>query len=270
MTARFDLVAVGDNCIDRFSGLVENVLVGGNAVNVAVQAAKSGLRTAYAGAVGPKGEENGDRVVAALAANGVDTRWLERTNIPTSVTELRVEPDGDRRILHEDFGACAGWSPSLSVLDALQGARHVHIGWLNDGGTARRALTEGGISTSQDISVNALSPNDIVVDGLQVAFASLSEDLADQAEALASTLVTKGARTAVVTLGRRGSLTLVEGCIYRAKAHPVQATDTTGAGDSYIAGYLAARLSGKSVPQAMATGHARAAQTCIHPGGFQQ
>ena len=52
MTA-FDLIALGDNCIDRLTGAVTADLVGGNAVNVAVQAAMLGLRTAYCGAVGP-------------------------------------------------------------------------------------------------------------------------------------------------------------------------------------------------------------------------
>ena len=46
MTA-FDLIALGDNCIDRLTGAVTADLVGGNAVNVAVQAAMLGLSTAY-------------------------------------------------------------------------------------------------------------------------------------------------------------------------------------------------------------------------------
>ena len=35
----FDLIALGDNCIDRLTGAVTADLVGGNAVNVAVQGA---------------------------------------------------------------------------------------------------------------------------------------------------------------------------------------------------------------------------------------
>jgi fructoselysine 6-kinase len=58
--------------------------------------------------------------------------------------------------------------------------------------------------------------------------------------------------------------------MHRAKADPVEATDTTGAGDSYIAGFLAARLTGADITEAMAAGHARAARTCTHPGGFPQ
>lgn len=270
MTPRFDLVAVGDNCIDRLSGRTHAVLVGGNAVNVAVQSARTGLRVAYAGAVGPEGEADGDRVAAALRANEVDTGWLERGARPTSVTELNIGADGERRILREDFGACEGWGPGPAVLAALRETRHVHIGWINDGGAARRALVRAGVAVSQDICVNALQPDDVAVDGLAIAFASLPEAQAGQAEARAAALVADGAAAAVVTLGRSGSLALIEGRLYRADAADIEATDTTGAGDSFIAGFLAARLGGAPVPQAMAAGHARAARTCTHPGGFPQ
>lgn len=265
----FDLAAVGDNCIDRLNGAVTSELVGGNAVNVAVQAARCGLKVAYAGAVGPAGEAEGDRVVAALAARHVDTRQVERRDQPTSVTLVHVGPDGDRRFLHENFGACAGWTPGPDTLAVLLGARHVHIGWLQDGGALRRALVAAGVSVSQDVTVNA-APEDLGVEGLMLAFASLPESDAGRAEAQAADLVAAGARGAVVTLGRRGSVALVEGRIWRAEALPVAALDTTGAGDAFIAGFLAARLGAADVPAALAAGHRNAARCCLHPGGFPQ
>jgi fructoselysine 6-kinase len=268
MTA-FDLIALGDNCIDRLTGAVTADLVGGNAVNVAVQAAMLGLRVAYCGAVGPTGEADGDRVLAALAEKGVDVSLVERRTRPTSVTCLSVAPDGNRTILTEDFGACAGWGPNAARLRALSAARHVHIGWLQDGGHARRVLARDGVSLSQDVSVNA-APEDLGVEGLTIAFASLPEAQADQAEARAADLVAQGAKGAVVTLGARGSLALIGGQTFRAEAPAISPVDTTGAGDAYIAGFLTARLNGADVPMAMAAGHTCAAACCGHPGGFPQ
>lgn len=266
---RFDLIALGDNCIDRLTGAVTGDLVGGNAVNVAVQAGMLGLRTAYCGAVGPKGEADGDRVLVALAAKDVDVSLVERAGAATSVTCLNVAPDGNRTILTEDFGACAGWGPSTHSLRTLSAARHVHIGWLQDGGHARRVLARDGVCLSQDVSVNA-APEDLGVEGLAIAFASLPEPQADRAEARASDLVAQGAKGAVITLGARGSLALIGGRIFRAEAPGISPIDTTGAGDAYIAGFLAARLNGADVPMAMAAGHACAAACCGHPGGFPQ
>lgn len=267
---QFDLIAIGDNCIDEISGRVEAVRVGGNAVNVAVQAALQGLRVAYMGAVGPQGEANGDRVAEALAYNGVDTNWLERCDRPTSRTRIHVGQSGDRNILSEDFGACIDWKPDDIRLKNVSEARHVHIGWLNDGGATRYRLVKNNVSVSQDISVNALNENDVAVDGLTIAFASLPETRSDQAEKLASVLLDKGASAAVIMLGSLGSLARFGDQTHRAKAIEINPTDTTGAGDSYIAGFLTARLAGASVPQAIQSAHVLAAKTCLHAGGFAQ
>lgn len=266
----FDLIAIGDNCIDEISGQVEAVRVGGNAVNVAVQAALQGLRVAYMGAVGPQGDVNGNRVAEALAFNGVDIRWLERCDRPTSMTRIHVDQAGDRKILYEDFGACTGWKPDETRMKVLDRARHVHLGWLNDSGETRQKLVVGDVPVSQDISVNALNEKDLAVAGLSIAFASLPETRSDQAENFAAALLKKGANAAVITLGGHGSFARFGNDIYRAQALAINPIDTTGAGDSYITGFLASRLAGASVSQAMQAAHALAAKTCMHPGGFVQ
>lgn len=267
---QFDLIAIGDNCIDEISGQVEAVRVGGNAVNVAVQAALQGLRVAYMGAVGPQRDANGDRVAEALAFNGVDIRWLERRDRPTSVTRVHVDQAGDRKILSEDFGACTGWKPDETRMKVLNGARHVHLGWLNDGGETRQKLVGANVPVSQDISVNALNEKDIAVEGLSMAFASLPETRSDQTESFAAALLKRGAKAAVITLGGHGSFARFGNETYRAQALAINPVDTTGAGDSYITGFLTARLAGASVPEAMQAAHALAAKTCMHPGGFVQ
>ena len=58
--------------------------------------------------------------------------------------------------------------PTTARLRALSAARHVHIGWLQDGGHARRVLARDGVSLSQDVSVNA-APEDLGVEGLAIA-----------------------------------------------------------------------------------------------------
>lgn len=269
MASAIDLAAVGDNCIDRLHGHVNATLVGGNALNVAVQVARSGLCASYFGAVGPIGESTGDLVEAELRKNSVDSSYLTRRDLSTSVTDINVLPNGDRQIRDEDFGACAGYRPDKDAFTRLLEARHVHLGWLDDGSLLHRQLVLANRSVSRDLSINA-APEDLEVSGLSLAFCALPEQRANEAGSLARELVGRGAGIAVVTLGAQGSLVFADGTITRADALPVNVTDTTGAGDSYIAGFLVATLKGANLLESMNAGHKLAAKTCQHLGGFPQ
>ena len=58
-------------------------------------------------------------------------------------------------------------------------------------------------------------------------------------EELAQRLVDLGAGQAVIKLGADGALALADGTITVRKAVPVTVRDTVGAGDAFVAGYLA-------------------------------
>lgn len=265
---RSRLATVGDNCIDVLRYADGRVVrrLGGNAVNVAVQAARAGAEVDYFGAVGD--DEDGRFTLGVLKAQGVGLGGAVVRSAPTSVTEIDVRPDGERILSREDFGACRGYAPSPSDLERLLRADHVHIGWLNDGGALRRALAELGRSVSQDLSVNA-HPRDLGVEGLTVAFGSLAGP-PGPAEALALDWLAQGAAMAVITRGAGGATVASRDGIWHVPAEPVKPVDTTGAGDSFIAAFLLARLEGASPEQAAQAGVRAARLTCLHEGGFPQ
>lgn len=263
---RFRFAVVGDNCIDRFRPPVSKTLVGGNAVNVAVQLARLGQVSFYFGAVGA--DEAGRWTRDLLARNGVDVTHLRERPGVTAHTDIDVLPSGERVFLHEDFGVCAGYRPDEAEIAVLTSMDHVHIGWMDDGGALRRALAAAGVSVSQDISVNA-TPADLGTDGLSIAFASAGGD-AGAAEAQMQRLLGDGVPLAVVTRGGKGSLAGTRAVRFEADIRPVDVVDTTGAGDSFIAGFLAAHIAGKPLPDCLAAGRDRAALTCTHVGGFPQ
>jgi fructoselysine 6-kinase len=261
----FRIAAVGDNCVDvlRPAG---HRLIGGNAVNVAVQVARLGGRSAYFGAVGD--DADGALTTRALAGNGVDIGHVVRRPLPTAHTLIDISANGERHFVFEDFGACAGYTPDAAAVAALLEYDHVHIGWLDDGGALRRRLSATGRSVSQDVTVNA-SPENLGVEGLSIAFASLEGSHGDAA-VLARDLLARGARNVVVTRGSSGSSVFVGGIDASIPASPVEPVDTTGAGDSYIAGFLLAHLAGASPEVAGTRAAAHAARTCLHVGGFPQ
>lgn len=261
-----EFATVGDNCIDRFMPPVGLSLIGGNAVNVGIQLSRLGHQVAYFGAVGE--DEDGRRMVACFRDNRLVIDHLQVLDGITAYTNIDVDETGDRILSFEEFGVCKKYRPSESDLQVLLKMRHVHIGWLNDGGALRRTLNAAGVSASQDISVNA-DPNNLSVEGLEVAFASAGADR-ERAETLLGALLNGGAKLAVVTCGSLGSI--ASDGVHRAEAgiRAVEVVDTTGAGDSFIAGFLSGRARGMDLRGCLELGRDVAAQTCTHVGGFPQ
>lgn len=260
------IAAVGDNCIDILLPPIGRSLVGGNAVNVAVQLAGLGSDVWYFGATGR--DQQGGLVASALRRKGVRIDHLVQRTAPTSRTVISVDAAGDRHMDFEDFGACDGYTPDDAAVETLLSMDHVHIGWLNDGGNLRRRLAGAGLSVSQDISVNS-QPQHLGVDGLAIAFASC-DGSHDEATEKAQRLFLQGAQNAVLTRGGAGSSIFYAGCAFEREAEKIVPVDTTGAGDSFAAGFLHAVLTGKTARQAADDAAMLAARTCLHLGGFTQ
>ena len=81
-------------------------------------------------------------------------------------------------------------------------------------------------------------------------------------EAAAWALATDG-REVVITLGKEGALWSDGERVERGRASPAPArVDSTGAGDAFTAGWLAARLSGAEPAEALAAANFAAARRC--------
>ena len=259
------VAAVGDNCIDRYLALRKST-VGGNAVNVAVHLARLGLDAAYFGAVGD--DASGRRVLVALGDNRVASDHVQVRHGLTAYTDIAFGEGGERIIAFEEFGVCAGYGPDPAEIEALRRIRHVHIGWLNDGGVLKEALAASGTSVSQDLSVTSplLGRRSA---GLAVAFASAGPSIAE-GEALAARLLADGACVAVVTCGAAGSVAADGKTVTRTDAIPVDVVDTLGAGDTFIAGFIAAHVDGQNLQACLRSGRDLASATFGHLGGFPQ
>jgi sugar/nucleoside kinase (ribokinase family) len=74
--------------------------------------------------------------------------------------------------------------------------------------------------------------------------------------------VDRGTRAAVCTLGAEGAIAVdAEGVRHEVPAEPVaRVVDTNGAGDGFMAGFLAAHLDGADVPGALHAGARQAAR----------
>lgn len=256
-----EVAAVGDNCIDRYGPPISLSTVGGNALNVAVQLRRAGLRSAYFGAVG--GDHAGRQTIARLRENDVDISGVHVRPGTTAFTELSRDAAGDRIILLEDFGVCRVYRPDAADYERLRRMRHVHLGWLDDDGETKHRLAAMGVPVSQDLAVNRGAA------ALDIAFASAGPSRGE-AKRLLDEALAQGARLVVVTMGVLGSLASDGHSLIEVAAKATHVLDTLGAGDTLIAGFLAGRLAGLALPDCLAAGRDAAAETCTHFGGFPQ
>jgi fructoselysine 6-kinase len=250
------LAAVGDNCIDRFVPPVRADSVGGNALNVAVGLARAGHAVVYLGAVGD--DADGRLVVESAGAAGVDVSHVSVLEAPTGVTTVEVRPAGERRFLAEDYGASALYRLDPAGAEILRGCAWIHAANLGDASGAFGRLDGRRLSYDfSDHGDDTLRAE--LCSHLEVAFFSAPDE---DAAALARQALAEGARIAVVTRGAGGSLAASPAEVYEQEALAVEVVDTLGAGDAFIAAFIAGRVGGDSIPDSLRRAARSAAETC--------
>lgn len=262
-----ELVCLGDCCIDYYLPPVGRGYAGGSAVNVAVAAHAAGLPAACAGALGD--DPAGQAVLSLLAARGVDVTHFLPVRGPTRRVPIRVTPDG-HQYAHEMMPPRRPFQPTPEMLVFALGASAAHLNWLDDPRQALPALARpGGPRISLDYG--ARSDSDLLEDTLpyvQIAFFALPAPRAAAAEDLARLAAARGPRLVIVTLAEAGSLAFDGRAAIRQPAVPVDATDSLGAGDSFIGAFLAAHLQNLPLEACLTAASAAAARACTVPGGW--
>jgi ribokinase len=250
---------------------------GGSAANVAVWLAVAGARPVLAGRIGS--DERGRAAEAELRAAGVDTRLAVDAAASTGTCVVLVGPDGERSMI-PDAGANDGLAEEDLPDSLLASGGHLHVtgySLLREGPrqAARLAIARaraGGISVSVDPSSAALlSPaflDEVEGVGLLLPNAEEAAVLAGEADPERAALaLAQRVPEVVVTLGGAGALWTDGELAFQVAADAGGAVlDTTGAGDAFAAGFLAARLTGADPEGALAAGCRLAAVAVRTPG----
>lgn len=231
--------------------LVETISqqLGGNAGSTSYTLGKLGVPTFVVTLAGRDPEA--DIIIARLQAAGVETSRLMRTDAPTSVAVCLVNQAGERALLYR-LGASAEEFPSFPI----DGAAHFHLAAVfrmkhlrTAAAPVLRHAKASGMTTSIDTQwdtenewMKVLSPSLPWTDLLFV-----NEDEArmltghTDPERAAQTLRDSGAKTVCVKLGPRGCTVFSEDVSFTSPGFRVHAVDSTGAGDCFAGGYIAAR-----------------------------
>ena len=253
---------------------------GGAAANVAAHLARLGTAVELAGCVGD--DPAGAGLAAELAAAGVRLALRTVTGVPTGTVVSLVEGDGQRSML-ADRGANLELADGDVAVPGAGGHLYVSGYTLLDPRprTAGLQALRDAVAAGCTVSVDPASTGPLARYGVDRWLADTAgatlllpnaeearlltgcEDVEDAARALA-------ARYPVVTvkLGPDGALWASGDVLVHRPAHPTTVVDTTGAGDAFAAGLLAAWLSRPDVDPAAAldAGQALAAAVVRQPG----
>lgn len=283
MTGRVRIVVVGEGMLELSQAASGwSLRYGGDTLNTAVHLARAGFDVAYLTALGDDGFSHDLR--AAWAAEGVDIGLvLTDSSRQPGLYAIRVDAAGERSFSYWRSHSAARRMFALDGADAaLERARPAdllvfslislavlppegreRLCALADGvrGNGGRVAFDGNyrprlwesVPAAREARDRALACCDIGLPTLEDERALAG---ARGAEAVAAEWRAKGAGEVAVKLGAEGCL--VDGRVVPPPARVVP-VDTSGAGDAFNAGYLAARLSGADAAASARSGHSLAA-----------
>ena len=287
------VVVVGDVCTDVVVLLagepapdsdrpaVISTRGGGAGANVAAHLAALGTAVTLAGCVGA--DLPGAALARDLADGGVTLALRTVAGATTGTIVSLVEPGGGRSFL-ADRGANLALHPDDVPTPAAGG--HLHLSGYTLLAPGPRAAGLAALAAARaagcTVSVDPASTGPLTGYGVDqwladTAAATLLLPNADEARLLTGVADPAAAARAlaarhpvvVVTLGADGALWAAGDVLVHRPAHPTTVVDTTGAGDAFTAGVLAAWTAGGGRPDpvtALEAGLARAAAVVARPG----
>jgi sugar/nucleoside kinase (ribokinase family) len=264
----FDVVCIGILVADAIAKTVDDIPEkgklsvvdslslhsGGCAASISIDLAKIGLNVAMIGKVGQDGF--GDFMANAVSRNGVNTDGLVvKAGINTSASVVLVSSNGERTFLH-----CIGSNADLVYedidFDIIGNSKILVVAGTNlmpsfDGEPCSRVLKkarEMGVYTVMDTAWDTTGRWMQIVESclpyLDLFIPSYDEAKLiankDEPEDIADVFLSKGVKLAVIKLGKDGCfIKNANGEKYTIPTYnDIRAIDATGAGDSFVSGFV--------------------------------
>jgi ribokinase len=249
---------------------------GGKGANQAVAARRLGAEVRFLGCVGQ--DPQGDQVADQLRAEGIPTDGLIRTEAATGVALIMVDTGGrnqigvasgaNHRLLPELARMHASLLPWAKVLLLQLEIPIPTVQWGLASAREHGVLSILNPAPAQSLPdtllslVDCLTPNAGEVT-LLTGIAVTDPESATQA---AQHLLARGVRRVIVTLGPQGALSCDGKSALHFPAFPVEAVDTTGAGDAFNGALAVGLAAGGTWEEALPLANAAAALTCTKRG----
>lgn len=270
---------------------------GGAESNVAIGLVRAGVPATWVGRVGA--DPAGDRVLRDVRQAGVDVVGVVDQERSTGLMMKERLRDGRTRVTyHRRHSAGAALGPEDVPAGLVERSALVHVSGITLAlsESAHRTVTAvldraeaAGVPVSFDVNhrqklldaaaarvhYRAVAARAAVVfagdDEARILLGA--EDDGDAPprsdEELARGLADLARGRAVVKLGSRGAVSVVDGRSTRRAATPVRVVDPVGAGDAFVAAWLAASLTGADPDTALDRAADAGALACTVPGDWR-
>jgi 2-dehydro-3-deoxygluconokinase len=264
--------------------------IGGAESNVAVGLRRLGTPATWIGRVGH--DSLGERVTRELRAEGVDIHAVVDGDAPTG---LMIKERRTSETVHVWYYRAGSAGSRLAATDlprdAIPAAALLHVTGITPAlsGSAHTAVMTAieqaeahAVPVSFDVNHraslwrgrDAAPVYREMARHAAIVFAGEDEGrlIAPDAQTvpeLAEAIAATGPSQVVIKLGARGCYALVDGAGYERHAVPVRPIDTVGAGDAFVAGYLAELVSGRDVATRLTTAVTAGAFACLVHGDWE-
>ncbi|WP_255768138.1 sugar kinase [Pseudarthrobacter sulfonivorans] len=264
--------------------------MGGSESNVAIALRRLGTSVTWVGRVGD--DSLGELVLRELAAEGIMVDPLRDGAAPTGLMIKERRTMDQIKVWYYRAGS-AGSRLSRDDIPAerIANAKLLHITGITPALSPSAAeavqyaldvAREAGVMVSFDLNYRAalwsaeeaggvfrsfIAQADVVFAGDDEAAIAVgpSEDSLE----LARRVSALGPGQAVIKRGAAGCAAVVDGVEYVQDAIRVNAIDTVGAGDAFVAGYISDLLAGASVQERLLTAVRTGAFACLVPGDWE-
>lgn len=271
------VIGIGDNVVDDYTN-IRTMFPGGNALNFSVYATMLGCETAYLGVFGS--DTAAAHVQGTLAEVGVDTSHCITAKGPNGRAEL-THRDGERIFLGSNEGGISKSVPMAFIFDDVEylesfSLAHTSAYSYIDADLPRLHTLD--LPVSYDFSddfdkEHALS----LCPDIDFGFFSCAEWTEEATRALLKEAANRGCKMVAATRGPAGAILFDGQSWFERSPHPVTPTDTLGAGDAFITGFLVSWMGNQAradvrpatlIEDALEKGSLFAAEICRVQGAF--
>jgi sugar/nucleoside kinase (ribokinase family) len=244
------------------------ISLGGSAANFTVGVSRLGLNAGIMARIGQ--DQYGEYILSEFKREKIDTNRLLPIDEKTGMAFIAVEPEGERSI-YTYMGANSKFKLEKEDIAYIKNSEILHVTGM---------YIEVVIEASKHANILSFNPGALLssygLDALEKILKKTDILFLNQKEVTILTdmdcndgaleLIENGVPLVVVTMGNKGAIVYTPSGQIQYPSHKLNVLDTTGAGDSFAAGFITAFYQKKGLNECLKAGN-KSASSCVSKFG---